>query len=43
MAKATIGRLFWGSLVTFASALVLLAAAGGWLWPMAAWSGTARM
>ena len=29
MAKATIGRLFWGSLVAFAGALVLLAAAGG--------------
>ena len=29
MAKATIGRLFWGSLVGFAGALVLLVAAGG--------------
>ena len=29
MAKATIGRLFWGSLIAFAGALILLAAAGG--------------
>jgi hypothetical protein len=29
MAKATIGRLFWGSLIAFAGALVLLVAAGG--------------
>ena len=29
MAKETIGRLFWGSLVAFAGALVLLGVAGG--------------
>jgi hypothetical protein len=29
MAKAAIGRLFWGSLIAFAGALILLAAAGG--------------
>jgi hypothetical protein len=29
MAKATIGRLFWGSLIAFAGALILLAVAGG--------------
>ena len=29
MAKATIGRLFWGSLIAFAGALILLAAARG--------------
>lgn len=29
MAKATIGRLFWGSPIAFAGALILLAAAGG--------------
>jgi len=29
IAKATIGRLFWGSLIAFAGALILLATAGG--------------
>ena len=29
MAKTTIARLFWGSLIAFAGALILLAAAGG--------------
>ena len=29
MAKTTIGRLFWGSLIAFAGALILLAVAGG--------------
>ena len=29
MAKATIGRLFWGSLIAFVGALILLATAGG--------------
>ena len=42
MAKETIGRLFWGSLVAFAGALVLLGVAGLAL-AAAAWSGTARM
>ena len=29
MAKATIGKLFWGSLIAFGGALILLAVAGG--------------
>ena len=29
MAKTTIGKLFWGSLIAFGGALILLAAAAG--------------